>query len=359
MRQALQWKSMLGLILAALSAGCATPITPVERPMENHYGAYAALTNRGLGAHLDRREVIRDQGERTVLAAAPARVDLRHLMPPVYHQGPMRTCTGFAVAKGLGEYLLGRRNQRQELSALFTYRGAIIEQFNQEGLPGVPENESFSGPNDIDIGASIAHAVRAMKTYGLAYEDSNPYPPQTLWSSYRKSSLNPDVRFGPNRMAVLLSEDPKERELWDYFAATKLFGLSFERAQPGGKFTVTPGSGFGRLARFKVREIQSITTLQALRGAVAQGLPVACGIEVYESFYSQAVAQTGIAPLPDVSRETRVGGHAVLCVGYDDERQVLLMRNSWGAEWGDAGYFTLPYAYVSRGLVKDGWTATL
>jgi C1A family cysteine protease len=50
------------------------------------------------------------------------------------------------------------------------------------------------------------------------------------------------------------------------------------------------------------------------------------------------VAKKGnaIMPLPN---ETAIGGHAILAVGYDEKRKVLIVRNSWGSEWGDKGYF--------------------
>ena len=52
-----------------------------------------------------------------------------------------------------------------------------------------------------------------------------------------------------------------------------------------------------------------------------------------------------------------VGGHAVLAIGYDDANQWLLVRNSWGPQWGMQGYFTLPYAYVTHpSLASDFWT---
>jgi C1A family cysteine protease len=32
------------------------------------------------------------------------------------------------------------------------------------------------------------------------------------------------------------------------------------------------------------------------------------------------------------------------------------MRNSWGTDWGQAGYFTLPYAYLlASSLASDFW----
>jgi C1A family cysteine protease len=52
-----------------------------------------------------------------------------------------------------------------------------------------------------------------------------------------------------------------------------------------------------------------------------------------------------------------LGGHVVLAVGYDDAAKRVIVRNSWGADWGKKGYFTMPYAYVAdRNLSDDFWT---
>jgi C1A family cysteine protease len=55
--------------------------------------------------------------------------------------------------------------------------------------------------------------------------------------------------------------------------------------------------------------------------------------------------------------ERLVGGHAVVAVGYDQAARRFRVRNSWGPAWGQKGYFTLPFEYLtSPMLASDFWT---
>lgn len=97
------------------------------------------------------------------------------------------------------------------------------------------------------------------------------------------------------------------------------------------------------------------TSLHQIQGAIASGTPVVFGFSVYESFQGQDVAKTGVVPLPPRG-EKLLGGHAVLAVGYDDDSQRFLVRNSWGEKWGDKGYCTMPYGYLTDAqLAQDFW----
>jgi C1A family cysteine protease len=97
--------------------------------------------------------------------------------------------------------------------------------------------------------------------------------------------------------------------------------------------------------------------LNQMKGCLASGFPFVFGFVVYASFESPGVATTGIVPMPDPNTEEQVGGHAVMAVGYDDAQQRFLVRNSWGADWGMAGYYTMPYAYVAdHEYSNDFWT---
>ncbi len=41
------------------------------------------------------------------------------------------------------------------------------------------------------------------------------------------------------------------------------------------------------------------------------------------------------------------GGHAVTIVGYDDEARAWIVKNSWGTDWGESGFFRIAYDDVS------------
>lgn len=49
-----------------------------------------------------------------------------------------------------------------------------------------------------------------------------------------------------------------------------------------------------------------------------------------------------------------LGGHAISLVGYDDSKQAFIIRNSWGAEWGDKGFVYISYEDTS-GIGNNTW----
>ena len=95
--------------------------------------------------------------------------------------------------------------------------------------------------------------------------------------------------------------------------------------------------------------------LDQMRACLAGGFVFVLGFTVYQSFESSQVASTGDMPMPGPD-ESVLGGHAVVCVGYNDAKQAFTVRNSWGGSWGDKGYFYMPYAYLmNRQLSSDFW----
>jgi len=123
------------------------------------------------------------------------------------------------------------------------------------------------------------------------------------------------------------------------------------------KFKSKPGPAcYQEALQHQITSYHRILTLDQMRTCLAEGFPFVFGFTVYESFETQQVSRTGIVNMPKPN-EQLLGGHAVMAVGYDHAKQRVLVRNSWGTDWGLKGYFTMPYQYLSnRNLSDDFWT---
>lgn len=106
----------------------------------------------------------------------------------------------------------------------------------------------------------------------------------------------------------------------------------------------------------KITSYYRVMTKNQLKQALTEGIPVAMGIEIYNSFESDVVAKTGIVPMPDKAVEYSLGGHAVAAYGYKTINNVeyIIIRNSWGKEWGDQGFCYIPMDFIGR-YVTDMW----
>lgn len=93
-----------------------------------------------------------------------------------------------------------------------------------------------------------------------------------------------------------------------------------------------------------------------IKHCLSEGYPIVFGFLVFESFENPDVARTGVMSMPQ-ENDKPIGGHAVLAVGYDDKKQCFIVRNSWSSNWGDHGYFYMPYQYMlNPKLAADFWT---
>jgi len=121
------------------------------------------------------------------------------------------------------------------------------------------------------------------------------------------------------------------------------------------RFTRKPSAAcYKQALKRHISSYHRLQTLNEMLNCLAEGFPFVFGFTVYESFESLKVAQTGLVPMPKKS-ERALGGHAVMAAGYDQKQKRFIVRNSWGPQWGQAGYFTMPYAYLET-LADDFWT---
>jgi len=236
--------------------------------------------------------------------ALPAAFDLREWCSPIENQGALGSCTANA-AVGLVEYFEKRAfGKHIDASRLFLYK--------------VSRNLlHWTG----DRGAFLRTTMGGLTLFGA--------PPEEYWQYTDKS---PDFDAEPTAFC--------------YAFAQNFQAITYYRLDP-------PGS-------------ERSTLLNRIKTSLSAGLPSMFGFTVYSS-YTQANS-AGLIPFPTAGDKI-VGGHAVVAVGYDDSTRIknanpggqetigaLLIRNSWGTEWGIDGYGWLPYQYVLQGLATDWWS---
>lgn len=144
----------------------------------------------------------------------------------------------------------------------------------------------------------------------------------------------------------------------DGIKATNHYGASLESYWPYDirKFRQEPISEAKTDAlNRKVTRYERVNDFNGCIDALSNGYPVIMGFRVYNSFMSKNVAKTGIMPYPNTKREKLLGGHAVLLVGYNKSKKVFIARNSWGTNWGDKGYFYMPFNVINPNMSSDYW----
>lgn len=120
-----------------------------------------------------------------------------------------------------------------------------------------------------------------------------------------------------------------------------------------------PAAAYKAASPLRMEHYLRCTEYDHFLHCLAGGNGVVFGFTVPASFESAAVAKSGILPMPTKNEKT-VGGHCVVAVGYDLKRDVAFVRNSWGAAWGQAGYFEMPLEMIrERKWSDDFWTGKL
>jgi C1A family cysteine protease len=236
-------------------------------------------------------------------AAKSTKEDLRAWCSPIEDQGQLGSCTANAGV-GLYEYFERRAHGKyMDGSRLFLYKAT-------RNLLGW----------EADDGAYLRTTMGAMALFGV--------PPEKYWPYL-------EHKFNDEPSAFLYSYAQNYQALLYY----RLDG---------------PGVTKPRL-------------LESVKEHLRNGLPSVFGFTCYTSL---DLADDGDIPFPD-RNENVEGGHAVMAVGFDDEKVIvnpgnkkiisegaILIRNSWGEEWGNKGYGWLPYDYVLNNIADDWWCMT-
>lgn len=198
-----------------------------------------------------------------------------------------------------------------------------------------------------DLGSCTANAIAGALEYEMRKQNEPDMMPARLFIYYNEREMEGTVN------------DDAGAEIRDGVKSVHVQGVCDENLWPYDvtAFTVAPNQT-ARTAALLHRSLvyhRVPQTIRSIKGSLSMGFPVIFGFQVFESFEDEAVASTGVLNMP-TSKEENVGGHAVMAVGYRDDVQRILVRNSWGPDWGMAGYFTMPYAYIlDHKLANDLW----
>jgi C1A family cysteine protease len=206
-----------------------------------------------------------------------------------------------------------------------------------------------------DLGSCTANAIANAHFYCQMNEPKktthNDFPPSRLFIYYNERVMEGTVTSDSGAM------------IRDGFKSIGKLGVCPEASWPYhiAVFTKRPSAQCytDALRHQALSYARVLRTATQMKGCLAQGFVFVAGFSVYESFESDEVAKTGDAPMPS-AQEQLLGGHAVLVCGYDDATRRFHLQNSWGEDWGNSGFFTLPYGYLTNeDLSSDFWRVTL
>ncbi|WP_228489244.1 C1 family peptidase [Raineyella fluvialis] len=101
----------------------------------------------------------------------------------------------------------------------------------------------------------------------------------------------------------------------------------------------------------KITGWHKATTLADMKAFISTVGPMTACFTVYEDFYYHYTG--GVYTYNSSTAGKVIGGHCICIVGYDDNQQCWIAKNSWGSGWGESGYFRMSYG--SCGLDAQMW----
>jgi C1A family cysteine protease len=201
--------------------------------------------------------------------------------------------------------------------------------------------------NQYKASSCVANALAAMLTYKELRKNKNAPMISRLFIYYNaREYLNlhtedkgATIRGGIKTLAKFGA--PEESE-WRY----DIFKVN---AKP-------PPEVYEKALARRVIQYSSVRTLEDILYNLACDNPVVFGFDCPASFMEiglGSINKTGIFTY--APNEPMVMGHAVLAIGYDLEKEHLIIRNSWSKVWGDNGYYYMPFSYITSGYCSDFW----
>lgn len=197
-----------------------------------------------------------------------------------------------------------------------------------------------------NLGSCVANACAAAFEFSLLKQNLTDFTPSRLFIYYYARMLENTVSYDSgvrirDAIKVVNRRGVCPESEWPY-------DISQFAVQPPQQCSIDA------LQDKVIRYRRIPQDLMQMKACLASGLPFVFGISVYQSFLNSTdgtipmpMSNPGDAPLNE--------GHAMLCVGYNDATQRFSFRNSWGTSYGNNGYGTIPYQYLTSADAADFW----
>lgn len=156
-----------------------------------------------------------------------------------------------------------------------------------------------------------------------------------FWAAKEVEGNRDDGATFPAITSALASPGQPPESTWPYDPARDITDCGYRPPAEARDVTV--------LRRARIEPVA--TSADAFRAQLADDNVVVAGFELWEQFELLENADVLATPAP---ADLNGSLHAVVVVACSDRRRRMLIRNSWGTDWGDRGYAWVAYDFVDR-----------
>lgn len=263
-----------------------------------------------------------------VLAPPPATVDHRSVQTSIKDQAGRNTCVSFALIAGMeAAYVRKDPVKYKDLDLSEQYANYLQKMARLVDPPIASASLRENSLGRWGWGNVMYSTSLFNRLYGVPQETFLPYITGGAYENTNQTTDNP--RIDPDNTSVT------QRQINDVnLTAPDYSRQAIEQARYGIKsFSYIPSG--------------QLTDPRSYENVLAAGYDIVFGMEI-----------TGPDPTPDNNiwnaGTNKHGGHAMLMVGYDDARQVFILKNSWGYDnVFESGFTLLSYDNIKKGNVYE------
>lgn len=214
----------------------------------------------------------------------PSKVSMKEYCPKVVNQGQIGSCVGWSSGYGAFTIMRAKEEGWTDVDKITANAFSALYIYNQVKL------------GDCYQGSLFSQALNFLKENGSCLSSDFDYPKDDC-------DRKPDEEH-----KVAANKSPYE--VRDYFT---IFRSTADKEE-------------------KIRQTKL---------SLSEGKPVIIGMMIRENF--KDLSKEDSFWKPDSGNTASAGGHAMVVIGYNDDKNAFEVMNSWGEKWGNDGYFWVKY----------------